>query len=266
MLFHHIFGEGFNSYLVLWHSMESEILRVASSLFGGREVTTEKEVERIAIRSIFIALKEKVLGLDTKTLIDEIKESFLTEPISLNSLHFSERLELEGFVFCHTHTYKPSREQFEDARHEYHKSIRLLDNYQTMKEVVRNFFRGYQEREGLISEYVKGKYKYAVFFSLIDDLGADLPHHLDFAGKYDGEYVVVTPTEDSIDPFLRFFKRYSEDVKKSGLKVWVVNTADRTIDPFIGYPKDFLLLKGFKNPRLATMVNSWWRVSVEEID
>jgi len=246
--------------------MESEVLRVASSLFGGREVTTEKEVERIAIRAIFIALKERALNLDAKSLIDEIKESFLTEPISLNSLHFPERAELEGLVFCHTHTCKPSREQFEDALYEYHKSARLLDNYQTMKGVVSNFFRGYQERDGLISEYLKGKYKYAVFFSLIDDLGEDLPHHLDFAEKYDGEYVVVTPTEDSIDPFLRFFKRHSEDVKRAGLKVWVVNTVDRTIDPFIGYPKDFLLLKGFRNPKLATMVNSWWRVSVEEID
>ncbi|MBE8540291.1 hypothetical protein [Geoglobus acetivorans] len=244
-----------------------EILKKVSELMAGREVTTVDEIKRNAYRAMLSHFLSRHVSRDRmENLVSEVVESLCEVPASINSLHYSEKLEIENVAFRHIHTCKPTEEDLENAYEEYLKSRKLIDSIEIMMEVTDVFFNGYAIEDGLIRVYSKGKYKYGAFYSLIDDVGEDLEIHERVATSFDGEYVVVVPTENELTRFLRFFSRYSERVKKAGFKIWVVNVEERTIDPFIGYPRDFLLLKGFKNPRVATQINSLWRVQVEEMD
>ncbi|WP_202318711.1 DUF6834 family protein [Archaeoglobus neptunius] len=245
--------------------MDVKIVEELSRMLESRKVVTEEEVRRKAIRAAL-----KILGpelVDSKLdLIEEVTCSLIDCPISLKSLHFSEKVKIEDIFFYHPHTEKPEREDFEVAYFEYVISKSYLESIAAMQETTDRFFDGYSVRGNYMRVYSKGNRKYFVFYSTIDDVYEDIEHHLDMVEKVDGEYVVVVPTEKELGPFLKFFKKYSEDAKRTGLKIWVVNPEVKSIDPFIGYPKDFRLLKGFKNPKAAALVSAYWRVDVKELD
>lgn len=246
--------------------MKAEIIARLSEILKERVVVSEEEVERLIYRVCLSVLKDEAAGFGDSNLVEEVKESLLKEPVTVNSLYFSEKIEVADAVFYHIHTCKPTREQLEFAYEEMLKSRRFLDQIDIMKRILDNFFTGYSVRDGIVREYAKGKYRYGVFFSLIEDVGEDVQHHIELAKKYAGEYVVVVPTESTPHPFIKFFKRHSEDVKKADFKIWVVDTQRESVDPFIGYPRDFSLLGRFKNPKLATNIASLWRVNVEEME
>jgi hypothetical protein len=100
----------------------------------------------------------------------------------------------------------------------------------------------------------------------MDDVFEDLKHHLKLAEIHRGRYCVIVPVERSPKNFINFYRKHSEDAKKSGLRIWVANYKNMTVDPFIGYPKDLSLIRNFKNPRVASMISSFWRSDVREID
>lgn len=228
--------------------MDVGIVEELSRMLAGRRVVTEEEVRRKAIRCAFKILGPKLADVDD-VLIEEVACSLIDCPISLKSLHFSEKVKIGDIFFYHLHTERPEREDFEEAHEEYLKSKEFLNNLKPMQDTTDRFFQGYSVRGNYLREYYKENRRYYVFYSTIEDVYEDVEKHLEIARKADGEYVVVVPTEKELNPFLKFFKRYSEDAKRSKLKVWVVNPEAKTIDPFIGYPKDFKLLKGSKIPR-----------------
>ncbi|RLI79517.1 hypothetical protein DRP05_03585 [Archaeoglobales archaeon] len=245
----------------------NEIIKTLSEMLKEREVTTREELERRAIRAVIKSKSIEALNLDYN-LIEEIVDSYIECPVSLSCIHFSEKVEIGGVSFYHLHTTKPTREQFEEAYYEYTISKRLLDATDGLDKIINNFFSGYSVKEGVIKEYSNNKHKYAVFYSLIDDVGEDIQSHIEFAKeykKYDGEYVIVTLTEKNPNPFIKFFKNHSEKIKAANIKIWVADVDKDCIDPFIGYPKDFKLIKGFKNPKLASIINSLWRVKVDDV-
>jgi hypothetical protein len=244
--------------------MEILVIEELSKMIEGRVVVSSEEIRRKAVRAALRALGVKISELDFN-FINEVSCSFTECPLTLKSLHFPETVKVGEVTFYHLHTQKPDKKEIEEAYGEYLTSKSYLERVEVMREITDKFFRGYDAKGEVLRIYSK-KHTYGVFYSTIDDVYEDIRYHLDLSKSFNGEYVVVVPTEEKINPFLRFFKRYSEDVKKVEMKIWVANTENKTIDPFIGYPKDFLLLKGFKNPRAASMVNSLWRVDVEEID
>jgi len=244
--------------------MDDKIVEELSKMLSERKVVTEEEVRRKAIRCALKVLGPQLVDADVE-LIEDVACSLIDCPISLKSIHFSEKVKIGDIFFYHLHTEKPEKEDFELAYGEYLKSRRYLDNFDVMQEVTDNFFGGYSARGKYLRDYSKDK-TYKVFYSTIDDVFEDIKDHLEMVDKVDGEYVVVVPTEKELNPFLKFFKRYSEDAKRAELKIWVVNPDAKTIDPFIGYPKDFRLLKGFKNPKAAALVSTYWRVDVKEMD
>ena len=246
--------------------MLGELIKIVSERMSGKEVTSEEEIKRIALRSMLQYFGVKSAGYDYNQLLDQIVESLCDEPVSIHSLHYSEVIEIEGMRFRHIHTCKPTKESLELAYDELEKSASFLNSLNVMKEVTDNFFKGYVTEDGLIKLYTHEKFKYGVYYSIIEDVGEDIEIHKDIAKNFDGEYVIVVPTEKELAPFLRFFARHSEDVKMAGFKIWVVDPKKKSIDPFIGYPKDFRLIGRFKNPKLATIVNSLWRVKVEKLD
>jgi len=241
------------------------VIRGVSERLRDREVVTEEEIRRIALRVMLEQFgSEEVNEIDD--LLSAVVESLCNEPVSVESLHYSERLSIEGVNFRHLHTCSPTEEKLNLAYQEWLKSKRFLESIDIMKEVTDRFFSGYSVNDGLIRLYRKNRYRYGVFYSIIDDVSQDISIHEHVAGSFNGEYVVVVPTEERLTSFIEFFKSHSERVKRAGFRIWVVNVEERTIDPFIGYPKDFLLLKGFKNPKIASQINSLWRSSIEEID
>lgn len=245
--------------------MDVKVVEELSKMLAERRVVTEEEVRKKAIRCAL-----KVLGPDLVkaevNLIEDVTCSLIDCPISLKSLHFSEKVKVGDIFFYHLHTEKPERDDFDEAYFEYTHSIRYLDALDIMKEVTDRFFEGYSAEGEVMRKYTQNGKNYYVFYSTINDAFEDVETHLKLAKEVEGEYVVVVPTESELNSFLKFFKRYSEDAKRANLKIWVVNTEDKTIDPFIGYPKDFRLLKGFKNPKAAALVSTYWRVDVKELD
>lgn len=243
-----------------------ELIRIVSERMSGKEVTSEEEIRRTALRSMLQYFGVKSVGYDYNRTLNRIVESLCEEPVSIHSLHYSDVLEIDGVKFRHIHTCKPTKESLESAYEELVKSASFLNSLDVMKEVTDKFFKDYSVEEGLIRLYASGKFRYGIYYSIIDDVGEDIEIHKDIAKSFNGEYVVVVPTEKELTPFLRFFARHSEDVKMAGFKIWVVDPNRKSIDPFIGYPKDFRLIGRFKNPKVATIVNSLWRVKVEELD
>ncbi|WP_457591266.1 DUF6834 family protein [Geoglobus sp.] len=242
-----------------------EVVKLVSERLAEKEVTTVEEIKRTALRAMLQHFGARPVS-NAEEIVSAVVDSLCNEPLSLHSLHYSEELKIEDLTFRHIHTCKPTKEMVEAAYDEFLNSKRLLESIPVMKEVTDRFFSGYSAEDGLLRVYSKGKNRYGVYYSLIDDVGEDIDTHIHIAKEFDGEYVVIVPTEDEITHFLRFFARHSEKVKNAGFKIWVVNVKEKTIDPFIGYPKDFLLLKGFKNPKIATQINSLWRVHVNELD
>uniref|UniRef100_A0A7C3RI27 Uncharacterized protein n=2 Tax=Archaeoglobus fulgidus TaxID=2234 RepID=A0A7C3RI27_ARCFL len=244
--------------------MDVQIVEELSRMLAGRKVVTREEVRRRAIRCALKVLGLKLVDAEPD-LIDEVADSLIDCPITLKSLHFSDEVKIGDTSFYHPHTVKPEKDDFEEAYFEYRQSKRFLDVFDTMQEVADRFFEGYEAKGRYMRKYSKSG-DYYVFFSNIHDAFEDVDIHLKMAGEADGNYVIIVPTEGELDPFLKFFKRYSEDAKRAGLKIWVVNPDAKTVDPFIGYPKDFKLLKGFKNPKAASLVSTYWRVDVRELD
>lgn len=230
-----------------------------------REVVTCEEIERKAIRAILRSKGVEALDISEEVL-QEIKSSYVECPISAHSFHYSEEVEIENVKFYHLHHSKPVREDFEKAHSEFLISRRFLEASGKMKSVADKFFKDYKVSKGLIREYSKNNQKFAVFFSLLQDISEDLQAHLDFASKYSGEYMIVVPTEKTPKEFIEFFNQHSSEIKSANIKIWVADVDKESIDPFIGYPKDLKLLKRFKNPKLATHIESLWRQKEERID
>ena len=245
--------------------MIEKVVEECSNILSGRSVVSEWEIERVARRALLRVFGSDAIGKNFDDVVKAVKNSFLNEPISVKSLHFSECFELNGEKFYHLHVCKPESDEVSLAYEEMLKSRRYIKALEEVKNLLTKFFEGYNSKDGFLQEFL-GKNKYAVSVFLIEDVSEDLKHHKRIAEEYDGEYAVVTLTEKDIFPFLKFFKRHSEEVKKSGFYIWVADEERKYVDPFIGYPKDIKLWKRFKNPKAASIVNSLWRVKVEEID
>jgi hypothetical protein len=245
-----------------------EVLAELSKLLDN-EIVTEKEVE-VKLRRALLRLTSFNLNFSSKfdfhSILERVKESLFKIPHSISSPHFPERLELDTLTFFYEHTCKPDEKKVEVALDNYRKAEKFLSVLPKLKEITDEFFKGYKLREGIVRRYSKGKYTSWVFYSTLDDLFEDLPHHLKLAETLNASYAVVVPVEKSPKNFINFYRRYSEEVKKAGLRIWVANPKNLTIDPLIGYPKDLRLLRNFRNPRVASMISSIWRAEIREID
>lgn len=242
-----------------------EIISEVSNILAGRIIISEWELERIILRALLRKLKLRAIGYKYEDVVEEIKNSFISEPLSLKNIHFSEKVEIFGEPFFHIHTRYPDKEEIEKVYEEMVKSKRFIDSTFIFDRVMNEFFEGYSIKEGLLREY-SGRYRYVVSYSLLEDVELDLETHKEIAKEYSGEYVIVVPTEREVHPFIRFFKRYSEMIKRLNIKIWVADAEKSYVNPFIGYPRDIKLWKKFKNPKSALMISSLWREKVDRID
>jgi len=205
------------------------------------------------------------MSLFTEEDLEEVVLSLINTPISMRSAHFPQKILIDGVEFYHSLTKRPEKKKLEIAYAEYIKSKSFFERLRNIMLLADKFLEGYKQK-GHFLRFYEAENRFAVFFSTITDLIDDSSLHLQLANEFDREHVVIVQTEEKPNEFLKFFKLYSEDFKKSNAKVWVANPEKESIDPFIGYPKDLKLLKRFKNPKAAIQIESLWRGKVEKLD
>jgi|Deesub1362A_J573_1020465.scaffolds.fasta_scaffold00881_14 hypothetical protein len=241
------------------------ILRNISKIIGN--IVSEEEIKAKLFRAILFSKREfahEITQTQFEKIFKDVRDSLLDSPISVHSKHYSEKIVIGDDTLYHIHTFKPEKEDIVHALELKHESKVFLDSLESMMDVVDTFFSGYDSEGFVLKKYRRKGLTNYVFFSTIDDVFVDFEFHKDFSeGR---NYSVVVKTERTPEKFIRFFKKFSEQAKKSGLRIWVVNTGEKTIDPFIGYPKDLNLIKNFKNPRVAGLISALWREKVEDID
>ena len=244
--------------------MEVEVIEKLSEMLSERVVVSEEELKVKAMRAALMALEFKASNFSEEDL-KEVVCSFLECPITVKSLHFSERVEISGMSFYHLHTAKPTRDDFLKAYEEYIKAKSFLENLEKMVSSMDRFFEGYRA-EGFFLRIYSNRNRYAVFFTTISDAFEDAEVHASLAAKFEGEYVVAVKVEEKPNDFIKFFRTHSEKLKRSGVRVWVVNPYEMSVSPFIGYPRDSGLISRFRDPKFATKIASILRTKVEEID
>jgi hypothetical protein len=225
-----------------------------------RIVTSEEEVERLIHRFM---LRSTTLNVNLSSLLNSVKSALFEEPVTL-SCFFPDRMELDGIVLFCSHSSKPSTTDKLKAFEESVKARRILDALDIAETIFSKFFEVKPRKEGPFIVYNRGN-GYRLFISSVEEAEEDIAYHFKAAKEFEENYIVVLLTERTPLPFIRFFKKNSEIIRKNNILIWVMDMYKESVNPFIGYPRDKELIKKFRNPKLATHIESLWRVRVREI-
>jgi len=224
-----------------------------------RNLTSEEEIERLAIR--FLLRENPALctpyepeELSTEEFLTSVKRALFEEPVSL-SCFFPDVIERDEGTLHARH----GKRRDPLAVREMLEARRVLDSHHIVRSILSKFFGVEGKESGVLLKFDRG-ITYTAFVSLVRELPEDLAYHASLPKPH----VVVLLTEKTPLPFVAFFKRYSEEVRRSGILVWVADVERECIDPFIGYPPERELIGKFRNPQLATKIESLWRVNVRE--
>ncbi len=190
------------------------------------------------------------------SLEDAFFESITEMPISINSPQLQETHMWKGIQFHHSHTYQPIGKDYDDAIYR----LRDFAKFYSPEEIVREFFKkaGYTVKETEASKFLVEKAPFSIVVYLMDSIN-DLEEFIKEFKEEEIETVVLIPTGQTITPYMKFYREYSETVLSKNLKVWVINIFNGTINPFIGYPKDQEIIKQFENPNLGRIVARTWK-------
>ncbi len=247
--------------------MEDLITSIGSMLDEG--VYSEKELMWIIKEGIFrYRLDMAIQQVDINSIVRDVFDAFTEHPLSVRTPFFHEKKMMGDVAFYHPHTYVPDERALRDA---FERHIDVV-NQESIKEmemkVLIEFFSGYSSyHNGILAFFVKGSYRFVVYpESSIETFEEHLDVHIRAGSISQGGYVVTVPTESSIEPFIKFYRKRAEEIRKGEIKVWVVNPEEGYVDPFIGYPRDPDLIKRFRNPKIASIISSLWRGKVEDLD
>ncbi|RJP58927.1 MAG: hypothetical protein C4549_03010 [Deltaproteobacteria bacterium] len=73
------------------------------------------------------------------------------------------------------------------------------------------------------------------------------------------EHIVVVPSEKSPAPFVNFIRENIDKLKENvKMMIWVANSLERTISPFMGTPKDKEIWKNLKDPERSLKASQNW--------
>ncbi|MEM4495787.1 MAG: hypothetical protein QXM06_00630 [Archaeoglobaceae archaeon] len=243
--------------------MERDVIEMLYRMIEGRKVVTKEEIARKIIRAHLVVLGKEARSL-TERKVSNFVNNLFEEFIKIKNLQFVN-IEKDGISFYVREKSLVELEDFKISLVEYEKSKKFFNSLHVMRAVTDSFFEDYEVDDGeYIRRYVSGDKIYNVVYSLIEDVYEDFEVHKKLSRSFNGIYTIVVPTEKKIDPFLDFYSQYSEEAKRERIRIWVVNTVEKSVDPFIGYPNDLRLVKKFKNPKLASIMSSLWRTKVDE--
>ncbi len=232
-----------------------------------RAATSEEEVDRLALR--FLLRKRAETAKITDLITDSsklsefskmVRDALFSEPVTI-SCFLPERVEASGCTLFCPHGFKPDVPEKVKAIEEVLKARRISDALDAAHSVFSRFFGVKPDREGIFL-VIRRNGGYRLFISSIDELDEDITFHFKLARDFEENYVVVVLTDKTPLPFIKFFRKNSENVRREKILIWVMDEDREYVDPFIGYPPDEELISRFRNPKLATQIESLWRSKV----
>lgn len=204
--------------------------------------------------------------IDLKSLVGEhvgagvFANLLSSSPIFLDIPRLDTYTLLNDKIFHFNHTEKYGKQDFDNAYRNFQASIPELRAVlrQNMIDLITEFMAeaGYMVAEGSSRTIVfeaPGRRADCQIFTSINSLNLDYRRQ-----DSEADYIILVPSGDNLEPFMKFFREKGKAIEESGVQVWVVNLEQGTIDPFIGYTTDLDIYRQFKNPRLAEMVRSTW--------
>lgn len=181
-------------------------------------------------------------------------------PIFLDIPRLDTYTLLNGKIFHFNHTERYGKQDFDNAYRNFQASIPELRGVlrQNMIDLITEFMAeaGYIVAESSSRTLVfeaPGRRTDCQIFTSVDSLNPDYRRQ-----DSETDYIILVPSGDNLEPFMKFFREKGETIEGAGIQVWIVNLEQGTIDPFIGYTTDLDIYRQFKNPRLAEMVRSTW--------
>ncbi len=181
------------------------------------------------------------------------------EPIFFNLPKLDTYTQVNGRIFHFLHTQKYSKQDFDNA---YRKFLSALPELKAiLRQSLMDLLTGFMSEAGYkVAEELPQGLRFVAGDRTVDALVFTSIKSVDLDKcKSDGECVILVPSSESTEPFMRFFREQGQAVEATGIQIWVANMENGTIDPFIGYTTDMDIYKQFKNPRLAEMVRSHWK-------
>jgi hypothetical protein len=167
---------------------------------------------------------------------------------------------LNGKIFHFNHTERYGKQNFDNAYRNFQESIPELRTVlrQNMIDLITEFMAeaGYMVAESSSRTLVfeaPGRRADCQLFTSVNLLNLDYRRQ-----DSEADYIILIPSGDNLEPFMKFFREKGVTFEEAGIQVWIVNLEQGIIDPFIGYTTDLDIYRQFKNPRLAEMVRSTW--------
>lgn len=217
---------------------------------------------------------EKRLGGNLETLI--FKSITSEDKISVFSPDMRTRINYQGEIFYCLPTHRYMSEELEET---FLRWAKIRNPLSALKIVITDFMErcNYQvknevsggENEHLEMRAVKnGKNKqrsvHLFIFPSIKFVShfREKNHSLLESSEGEEEKVFVVPPEKTPAPFISFIREH--DV--GGTMIWVVDVAKRTVNPFIGTPRDTEIENNFENPEQARSAVSVWMRKMHFVD
>lgn len=240
---------------------------------GGELVLKIRECVK-SLSNTEIEVLERGLRGDLEMLI--FKSITSEEKISVFSPDMRTRINYQGEIFYCLPTHRYMSEELEEA---FLRWAKIRSPLSALKTVITDFMErcNYQvknevsggENGHLEMRVVKnGKDKRRSVDLFIFPSIKFVPHfreekHSLLESSEEGEEkVFVVPTEKTPAPFISFIREH--DI--GGRMIWVVDVAKRTVNPFIGTPKDREIEKNFEEPEYARRAVSVWMRKMHILD
>lgn len=211
---------------------------------------------------------EITFGGDLEDLI--FKSITSEEKISVFSPDMRTRINYQGEIFYCLPMHRYMNEELEEA---FLRWTKIRSPLSALKNVVNDFMErcGYQiENEMREDEHLdmialkKDVNKHRSIHIFILPSIKSVPYFVEEIEKFEAgeEKVIVVPTEKTPAPFISFFRE--QDVGDA--MIWVADEEKKTIDPFIGNPKDEAIENNFANSEQARRAVSVWTRKMQLFD
>ena len=179
--------------------------------------------------------------------------------LSIQAPFLHEKVQYKQMLFYHSHSYKVTENLLEQAFSEVCQLQLELE-----KEILRKFLEkvNYTIKEithnSIIAEKPPFSLRCFLYCSILQ-LNEKIR-----ALKLTSKDALIIPPGISIDPFIKFYQKHSNDILLIEASVWLIDTETEAVSRFIGLPEDKSMLTYFTRSQLATLIERNWRPTLSE--
>ena len=226
---------------LMW-KIDQEVDSLTEDDKKGLEKLLEGDVKRMIFEGITGKIRLSVFSPDMHVQLNYLGEVFYTPP---------------------THKYRPD---------ELEKGFKRLANlrFPMVSRIVEEAVKDLMYRSGYEVSYVQpeipgvsktikavkdnNELRLFIFPSIVF-----VPEILEALKGLSVEHIVIVPSEKSPAPFVNFIRENIDKVKENvKMMIWVVNSLESTVSPFMGTPKDKEIWKNFKDPERSLKASQNW--------